>query len=81
MTFSNVLLSLLVLNLSIAFGAGLYETRIVLPLWFRKTVLGYEVNLTAMHEIETGRRFWGFVTTVPLTLLMLANLVVAWGGA
>jgi hypothetical protein len=27
---------------------------------------------------DTGRRFWAFVTTLPLTLLTLTNLFVAW---
>ena len=31
-----------------------------------------------MLEIDTGRKFWGFVTTLPLTLITLANLFVAW---
>lgn len=31
-----------------------------------------------MRETDTGRKFWGFVTTVPLTLLTLASLVLAW---
>ena len=31
-----------------------------------------------MRATDTGRRFWAFVTTVPLTVLTVANLVVAW---
>ena len=31
-------------------------------------------------RLNTGRRFWAFVSTVPLTLLTLANLFVAWRG-
>src|SRR6266568_4867511 len=27
---------------------------------------------------DSGRRFWAFVTTIPLTLLTLASLVAAW---
>ena len=30
---------------------------------------------------DTGRRFWAFVTTVPLNLLTVANLFVAWRAA
>jgi hypothetical protein len=76
--FSEILLWLLVLNLGIATGAGLFETRIILPLWFRRTAHGYEVDSEAMHTIDTGRRFWGLVTTLPLTLLTLASLAAAW---
>lgn len=31
-----------------------------------------------MQEIDSGRKFWAFVTTIPLTLLTLTNLVFAW---
>jgi magnesium-transporting ATPase (P-type) len=72
------LLWLFIINLGIAYGAGLYESRIVLPLWFAKSPTGYKVDHKAMAQIESGRKFWGFVTTVPLTLLTLANLYAAW---
>ncbi len=76
---AEILLALFILNLGIAFGAGLYETKIVIPLWFQKSAeSGYRVNTDAMREIDTGRKFWAFVTTIPLTLLTLANLFVAW---
>lgn len=76
---AEILLVLFILNLGTAFGAGLYETRIIIPLWFHKVAgAGYRVNMEAMHDIETGRKFWAFVTTVPLTLLTLANLTMAW---
>jgi hypothetical protein len=71
----DVLLWLFVINHGIAFGAGLYEQRIVLPQWFsRSSGSGIRVNSEAMRNTDTGRRFWAFVTTVPLTLLTLANL-------
>ena len=31
-----------------------------------------------MRRTDAGRRFWVYVTTVPLTLLTLASLSVAW---
>lgn len=75
---SSILLLLFIINLGIAFGAGLYETRIVLPMWFTRTANGrYAVNHTAMQQTDVGRKFWAFVTTVPLTLLTLANLFLA----
>jgi hypothetical protein len=74
-----ILLWLFVINHGIAFGAGLYEQRIILPQWFsRSPESGVRVNSAAMRSTDTGRRFWAFVTTVPLTLLTLANLVAAW---
>ncbi|MEK7795207.1 MAG: DUF1772 domain-containing protein [Candidatus Hydrogenedentota bacterium] len=75
----NILLWLFVINLGIAFGAGLYEQRVIFPQWFdRSPGPGVRVNSEAMRATDTGRSFWAFVTTVPLTLLTMANLVVAW---
>jgi hypothetical protein len=76
--FQEISLWLFVLNLGLATGAGLYETRIVLPQWFSRTSDGYLVNSEAMRATDVGRRFWGMVTTLPLTLLTLANLAAAW---
>jgi len=70
----TLLLWLFAIDLGIAFGAGLYEQRIVLPQWFPRG----GVDSEAMRKIDTGRRFWGAVTTLPLTLLTLASLAVAW---
>lgn len=76
---SEILLLLFILYLGISFGAGLYEARLVIPQWFPGSVKsGYRVNITAMQELDSGRKFWAFVTTIPLTLLTLVNLVLAW---
>jgi hypothetical protein len=78
-SFPEILLWLFVVNHGIAFGAGLYERRIVLPMWFERSPgTGIRVNSEAMRSTDTGRRFWAAVSTVPLTLLTLANLVLAW---
>src|SRR2546430_1250062 len=49
---------------------------------FRRRCRASIVDHCFMHSSfqmpTAGRRFWGFVTTVPLTLLTLANLFVAW---
>ena len=76
---SAPLLYLFVVNLGIAFGAGLYEHRIVVPRWIASSE-GSDLhwNAEAARRDDTGRRFWVFVTTVPLTLLTLANLFAAW---
>ncbi|MDF2456659.1 MAG: hypothetical protein K0R51_2652 [Cytophagaceae bacterium] len=78
MTTTQLLIALFIINLGLVFGAGLYETRIVLPLWFTKKPDGYIVNPDSMRDIDTGRKFWGFASTVPLTLLTIVNLVYAW---
>jgi hypothetical protein len=60
---------LLVINLGVAFGAGLYEARVVIPAW---------ADLPPQTWPNTGLLFWVYVTTVPLTLITLANLAAAW---
>ena len=76
---STVLLWLFVMNIGIAFGAGLYEHRIVIPDWVSASPeSGAHWNAEAVRQDDTGRRFWVAVTTVPLTLLTLANLWAAW---
>ena len=76
---SQILLWLFVINLGIAFGAGLYEGRIVFHNWLI-TSPDSELhwNAEAARRDNTGLRFWVFVTTVPLTVLTLANLIAAW---
>jgi hypothetical protein len=79
---STILLWLFVINLGIAFGAGLYEQRIVVPQWISSSPeSGVHWNAEAVRQHDTGRRFWIFVTTIPLTLLTVANLVAAWRSA
>ena len=65
----TILLWLFVINLGVAFGAGIYESRVIIPGW---------ENTSPQTWPNTGLEFWVYVTTVPLTLLTLANLVVAW---
>src|SRR5918996_1125593 len=75
---SKILLWLFVINLGIVFGAGLYEARIEFPQWFILADDGYHWSAEAARRANTGVRFWVYVTTVPLTLLTIVNLVVAW---
>lgn len=69
---------LFILNLGIAFDAGLYEGRIVFNNWLvtaQDSTLHW--NAEAARHDNTGLRFWVFVTTMPLTLLTLSNLIAA----
>jgi hypothetical protein len=76
---STILLWLLVINLGVAFGAGLYEGRIVVSKWITSSPEGgLHWNPEAARQDDTGRRFWAFVTTGPLTLITIGNLFVAW---
>lgn len=75
----KILLWLFVINLGIAFGAGLYESRIEFPRWLSSSATSsLQWNAEAARQANTGLNFWVYVTTVPLTLLTLANLVAAW---
>lgn len=59
--------------LALSFGAGLYEHRITLSRWLRDGKWDAE----EARRDDVGRRFWGMVSTGPLTLLSLANLYFA----
>jgi len=74
---NEILLWLFVLNLGIACGAGLYEHRIVASGWVTFSPSGAHWHAEVAQRDDSGRRFWAFVTTIPLTLLTLANLYAA----
>lgn len=75
----KILLWLFIVNLGIALGAGLYEASIELPQWLIALPgSGYQWNAEAARQANTGLKFWVYVTTVPLTLLTLANMIAAW---
>jgi hypothetical protein len=79
MGLRETLVWLFVIDLGIACGAGLYEQRLIIPEWFtRAPGAGLQVNREAMRRTDPGRKFWGLVTTVPLPLLTIAILVLAW---
>jgi hypothetical protein len=65
----SLLLWLFVINLGIACGARLYEARVVIPQW---------ADIPPQTWPNTGLMFWVYVTTVPLTVLTVANLIAAW---
>jgi hypothetical protein len=73
------LLWLFVIDLGIAFGAGLYEHRIVVPRWLAVATDGtVHWNAEAVRLDNSGLRFWAYATTGPLTLLAIANLWAGW---
>ena len=73
-----IALWLFVVNLGVAFGAGIYEHRIVVPRWINSGPSGVRWNAEAARQDDTGRRFWALTSTLPLTLLTLVNLFFAW---
>ncbi len=78
----KILLWLFVLNLGVVFGAGIYEARISIARWIGPSqASGPGWHAEEALRDDTGRRFWAFTTTIPLTLLTLANLWAAWQSA
>ena len=67
--WKRLALWLFVINLGTAFGAGVYESRVVVPGW---------AALPPRTWPNTGLLFWVYVTTVPLTLLTALNAAAAW---
>jgi Domain of unknown function (DUF1772) len=81
-SIARALLWLFVIFLGITFGAGIYERRITVPRWMTLSGgSGPHWNPDAARDDDVGRRFWAFVTTIPLTLLTLASLIVVWRAA
>jgi hypothetical protein len=64
------LIWLLAIFLGLAVGAGLYESRVVVPVWAATPPRSW---------VNTGAAFWVYVTSGPLTVILLASLVVVWG--
>jgi hypothetical protein len=65
--------------LGTSFGAGIYEHRIVTPRWLVESADGHrEWRGAVAREDNVGLRFWAFVSTGPLTLLTIANLIAGW---
>ena len=79
---STLVLWMLVLNLGVVFGAGVYEHRIVLSRWLGGPLAPRRRwDAEAARRDDPGMRFWVLASTVPLTLLTLANLFAAWHAA
>lgn len=72
----NALLWLWVILLGITVGAGLYESRIVVPQWLLQQADGWYWDAAAAREANTGVRFWAYISSGPLTLTTLAGLIV-----
>ena len=78
----EIVLWLFVVFSGIAAGAGLYELRVNVPRWFpRSSDSAPSVDVDAITTDDSGRRFWAYVTTGPLTLLTIAGCVFAWNPA
>jgi hypothetical protein len=76
MTLTSIALWALVLALGVQTGAGIFETRVLVPLWASDP----PASLTAFHaqplKPDSGRRLWIILT--PITaVISLFNLVAA----
>lgn len=77
MQLGRILLWLLVIGLGVEIGAGLFEARVLVPLWSASpptSLINY--NLQAMQP-HPGPSFW-MISTPLVGLLGVANLVAAW---
>jgi hypothetical protein len=73
----TILLWLLVIFVGIQFGGGLYEKLAIVSVWAE--VPGDQVldRMQASGMYRAGRAFWPFVS-VPVAILAVLNLVLAW---
>ncbi len=77
MAFSDVALWLLVIALGIQTGAGLFETRVLVPLWASSPPQSVLAYLAVTIRPDSGHRLWIFLTP-PTGVISLLNLVAAW---
>lgn len=78
MPAAEITLALYVVTLGIAVGGGLYEARVIVPLWYRGRNGDEPVwDAQCARTADPDRRFWMYVTTIPLTVLTVASLVLA----
>lgn len=68
-TIGMILIWLLVIALGITVGAGLYESRVVLPSW---------ASSPPPTWLQSGTSFWAYVSTGPLTLFVILGLIFVW---
>ena len=74
---AQITLWLFVIGLGIDLGAGIYETRIVVPLWANGIPDSLaDGNPYRRVAIDAGMRFWAYVTS---TVAVLALLALAFG--
>lgn len=77
MGLSHWLLFGLVMGLGLQIGAGLYEARVVVPLWVHEAPESTIEFFNPPMRIDAGRHFWMLVTP-PVGVLSFANLYFAW---
>jgi hypothetical protein len=74
--FGKIIIWLFVIWVSIQYGAGLYEKRIIIPLWLEATPDQLTAVLEASGQKDSALKFWVFVSPL-VALLALINLIFA----
>lgn len=82
MSAERIFLWLYVVIFGVQLGAGLYETLVIVPLWSAsppQSVWGWNALREANPQlaIDSGRRFWIFITPA-VGLLSVAALLTGW---
>ncbi|MEP6763959.1 MAG: hypothetical protein ABJB66_06595 [Gemmatimonadaceae bacterium] len=77
MGLSHWLLFSLVIGLGLQIGAGLYEARVIVPLWIHDAPEATIEFFNPPMRIDAGRRFWMLLTPI-VGVLSIANLYFAW---
>jgi hypothetical protein len=76
MMIEDVALWALVIALGLQTGAGIYETRVILPLWASDPPSSVTAFFGRPSRPDSGKRLWIFLS--PLTMLItIVNLVLA----
>jgi hypothetical protein len=76
MTLTSAALWALVIALGLQTGAGLFETRVLVPLWSSDPPASLAAYLSQPIRPDSGRRFW--IILSPITaVISLLNLVLA----
>ena len=73
----NVPLWALVVGLGLQVGAGIYEARVIVPLWASNPPASVIEFFAQPMRPDSGGRFWIFLTPI-VGLISLGNLVFAW---
>jgi hypothetical protein len=76
MHLADLALWALVLALGLQTGAGIYETRVLVPLWSASPPESVAAFFAQPMRPDSGRRLWIFLT--PLTgIVCIVNLILA----
>jgi hypothetical protein len=80
MDASSVALWLLVIGLGVQVGGGLYEIRVMVPLWSSSPPQSVLAFYAQPMRPDSGGRFWIFLTPL-VGVISLVNFIVAWRSA